>query len=251
MHIVVDESWREETGIYLKRLNDALTISDEWGGSFKKYWPGCFFSTHDPTNSAAIALRLGIYATNIFSTSLQASGEIENQWGKGIFVLVPLSARFLLESWGSVHFSRITLTRLIEHNDIEREENRVNRLTHGSILDKESKVVLPFGGETDTQSFNVMNFIDSLSDVGDQPKIFYNFLCEACHPNFVQSSYFQLAGPTLPNWSNDSYKELGHQVLEKTVKAIEFASSGIQSDILYILETATQYIEDENEMKKA
>jgi hypothetical protein len=242
----VDELWFEETSPYLPRLIVAKGIADELRSSFAKR-PGVFFTTKNPTPGASVAIRLGVYANNIFSTSLLVSCEIENQWRRGQFVLVPLSSRFLIESWGAVHFARTTLDRLIKDSDVQREENRVSRLTFGSRLDKQSEVELPFidGGSTSFQSFNVMCFIDSLSELGSEPREAYNFLSEASHPNFIQSSYFQLAGPPLPNWKNESYKFHGHQLLERTVKAIELATSGIQSDIAHILDVATHYIENE------
>lgn len=245
MIIVVDESWRDETGIYVPRLQAAIKVSEGLHASLNTYWPGCFFSTPDPSVGASVALRLGVYANNIFSTSLQVSKEIENQWLKGLFVLVPMSSRFVVESWGAIHFARITLDRLIKYKDAEREENRVKRFIFGSRVDKNSRVQLPFGGVTDNQSFNVMDFIDSLSDVSEESIEDYKFLSEASHPNFIQSTWFQLAGPPLPNWSNDAYKIIGHPLLERTVQAIERATSGIQSDMVHILAASTHYVNAE------
>lgn len=245
MAIVVDESWRDETGIYVPRLDAAIEVSEELRTSLNIYWPGCFLSTPDPSVGASLALRLGIYANNIFSISLQVSREIENQWQKGLFVLVPMSSRFVVESWGAIHFARITLDRLIKDKDIKREESRVERLIFGSRLDKNSNVQLPFGGVNDSQSFNVMNFIDSLSDVSQESIEDYKILSEASHPNFIQSFYFQLAGPPLPNWGNDNYKIHGHLLLERTVQAIERTTSGIQSDMVHILASSTHYVNAE------
>lgn len=240
-----DESWREETGPYLARLISATQIADEWAESYQKYWPGYFFSTAQPTAGASVAIRLGVYANNIFSSARVVSREIESQWRNGSFVLIPISVRFILESWGAIHFSRTTLERLLTEKNVKREEERVNRLTHGSRIDKQSMVQLPFGGETNKQSFNVMNFIDSLSDVGNEPAEGYNFLCEASHPNCFQSTYFQLAGPPLSNWGNENYKQHGHQLLNKTVEIMELAMAGIKTDVLYMLEAGTSYVESE------
>jgi hypothetical protein len=245
MEIIMDESWRDETSGYLPRIRAANEISIELRESFNKYWPGCFFSTNNPTVGASVAIRLGVYANNIFSTSLQVSQEIDNQWNNGLFVIVPMSSRFVIESWGAIHFARTTLDRLLKDGDVEREEKRVKRLTFGSRSDKQSEIKLPFGGVTDNQSFNVMNFIDSLADVSKEAIENYNFFSEASHPNFVQSSYFQLAGPPLPNWTNDCYKNHGHKLLERKVLAIEQATSGIQSDMAHILKEVTSYVESE------
>jgi hypothetical protein len=244
MNIIDDKLWGEETGIYLKRLDAAAEVSEELNAIYKKYWPGCFFSTSDPSDSASIALQLGVYASNIYSTSLRVSMEIPNQWRKGIFVLVPMSVRFIIENWGAIHFARQTLDRLITHNDVEREKNRVKRLLFGS---KNFPVRLPFIGEATAtnESFSVMCFIKSLSDVSPKSIEDYNFLSEASHPNFIQSYYFQLAGPPLPNWSNDNYKKHGHQLLERTVQAIEQAACGIQTDMIHILELASQHVDSE------
>lgn len=251
MEISHDESWREETGLYLARLISASQMTDEWCADYKKYWPGCFWSTAQPTTGASIAIRLCVYASSVFSSALVVSREIENQWKSGVFVLVPIGVRFLVESWGAIHFARITLERLLRENNIEREEERVNRLTHGSRINKNSMVRMPFGGETNKQSFNVMDFIDSLADVGNEPAEGYKFLCEASHPNFVQSTYFRLAGPPLANWANDAYKQHSHQLLNKTVEIMELAMAGIKSDFLHMLEVGTSYVESERDDNEA
>ena len=242
--IVSDNRWQEETSRYIPRLEAAIDISAELKYAIKTYWPGCFFPTRKPSRGASVAIKLGVYTNNVFSTSLLISRAIVNQWRSGLFVLVPLSNRFVIESWGAIHFARRTLDRLIQYNDVEREENRVNRLTFGSRSD----VQLPWGGLSNETSFNVTTFIESLSDVNNQAEEFYNFLSEACHPNFIQSMYFQMAGPPLANWNNDNYKEHAHKLLNKTVTALGASMSGIHADVTHVMEAATNYVNTETEL---
>ncbi len=247
MNISQKELWQKETGIYLNRLDDAAKISEELIESYNIYWPGVFFSTPEPSDSASVALKIGVYASNLFSTSLLVSQEVPEQWKKGLFVLIPISIRFVIEIWGAIHYARKKLDYLIKEGKVEEVKERIEQLLFGARIDKNSKVRLPFidAGFTDKQSINIMTFIDSLKDVSQESIENYNFLCEASHPNFVQSTYFQLAGPPLPNWGNGGYRTHAHELLEKTVNAFVVATSGMQTDLVHILKTATVHVNSE------
>lgn len=239
-----NDLWRTETDIYLPRIKASTEITEELHDSFNKYWPGCFSSTPNPSDSTSVALQLAVYTSSIFSSSMRVSLEIPCQWEKGLFILIPISTRYVIECCGAIHFSRKILDRLIKDQNIEEEKIRINKLIYGSRIDKNSKVQIPFigSGFTEIQSTNVMTFIDSLKNTSPELIEDYNFLCEASHPNFIQSMYYQLAGPPSHNWSNDAYKTTGHQILERTVQAFERARILIQADIIHIFENSTNYV---------
>jgi hypothetical protein len=171
--------------------------------------------------------------------SLHVARAIRDLWVSGLFVVVPLNARFVLESWGGIHYAKRTLERLIREGDVEKAENKANRLTFGA----RSEVHLPFGGMATENSINILTFIDELHDVKDDARDLYDFLSEASHPNLFQNSYFLLAGPPLANWTNEKFRTHVHTLLDKTVSGLQSSISGIQADFMYLLKQGTEYID--------
>ncbi|MCI0564276.1 MAG: hypothetical protein MN733_37865, partial [Nitrososphaera sp.] len=238
---VSNNSWRVETTPYLQRLGTIISVAPEVEGALKKYWPGYFWIDDQVLPPAAnVAGRLGIYAVNTLTLGTRVLVIVLQQWIEGTFFLVPLNARFAFECWGGIHFARLTLMRLIKEGNIEREDERARRLSLGSRIE----VSLPWGGVSEEKSYNVLDWIDSLKDTCKDARELYDFLSEASHPNFLQNGYFQLASPPLSNWRNEKFKKHGHQLLQKTATAIEAASKGMQSDVLWILEEGTKYIQE-------
>ena len=239
VNIQLSDSWKGETSVYLPRIDAALQLDNKLKSIFKTNW----LRQHCPgpavSEVSSIAIRIALYANSVFSVSFQSFPEIKSLWSSGKFVLIPVVVRYIYECWGAVHYSRNTLQRLIVEEDIERELKRVNRLTFGS----RSEVRLPFGGNADEQSINVLTFIQSLSDIVGDSEEKYGFLSEACHPNMFQSRYFQLAGPPMSNWKNELFKKHGHELLEQTVVIIETMCSGIQDDLIDIMESCQRYVE--------
>lgn len=239
-----DDSWRKEIKPYLERLRLATGLNQDIKDKLKGKWPGVFWPNETSGEAERLAILLVLYAVNMFTSCIKVREVVADQWEKGIFIVVPLNTRFVYEIWGAIHFSRIILSRLIEHDDVEREQKIVNRLTQGARSD----VMLPWGDLTNEQSYSVMEFIRCLKDVYDEATETYYFLCEAAHPNFVQSKYFEMAGPPAPNWSNHKFKEHAHTLLEKTLAAFEKASYGMELDVLNILGNGENYIN--NQRKK-
>ncbi len=232
------DSWREETMRYRSLVETAASVDAAAAGVISAYWPGAFRPDFEPAPQVSIASRLGIYAANLFAMASQVRGVVRDQWLSGLFVVVPLNTRFVLEMWGAIHFARLTLERLVREGDVEREEERTNRLTFGA----RSPVLLPWGGLADRRSFNVLDFIRGLTDACADSEELYNFLSEASHPNLFQSLYFQMAGPPLSNWNNNAFKQQGHSLLSKTLQAFEASARGMDQDIVTLLKDGTEYI---------
>jgi hypothetical protein len=188
--VVPKDSWRAEIAQYLPRLESATAVDPAVAAALSSSLPGVFWPDVEPPRAAAIASRLVNYAVNLFGVARQVRAIAREQWLSGLLVIVPLTTRFVFESWGAVHFARLTLSRLIQKGDLEREEERTDRLTFGS----RSEVRLPWGGVASGQSFNVLDFVRGLTDERSDAEDLYNFLSEASHPNFLQNSYFQMAG---------------------------------------------------------
>ncbi len=239
-HSVSVGSWRREIQRYLSRLDAASTISPDTVEAFSRLYPRNFWYETPPSRRAALACRTVIYSANLFSIAIQLRRVIREQWLAGLFLIVPLNTRFFFEIWGGIHFARTTLIRLMREPDLDREELRINRLTHGS----RTGVLLPGAGEGFSQerSFNVLDFIDGLDDVSADARSLYDFLSEASHPNFIQNTYFQIAGDPISNWDNEAFNTHGHSLLDRTLAAFEMAASGADSDLVALLEEGSSYI---------
>ncbi len=235
----MSDSWKKETSGYIPKIENAIQLNSNLQATLEENWLSNYFPGPKVSEASNIALRICAYVNCLFSVSYQSFPEMRSLWCSGQFVLIPLVVRYIYECRGAIHYSRKTLERLISEGNIEREKSRVNRLNFGT----RSKVKLPGGGDVTEKSINVMTFIQSLSDIENSEEI-YGFLSEACHPNMTQSTYFQLAGPPLSNWGNDTFKDCGHELLGKTVTIIENTCSGIQTDVNDILISARTYVEN-------
>jgi len=238
-NIVVEESWKNETLEYLKRIQSASELGSSLEVVLKENWLSMYFPGPKVTKPSNLAIRLAAYANSLFYVTHRTITEVQSLWSNGQFVLAPLLVRFSYECWAAIHYAKKTLNRLISEENIEREEARVNRLNFGS----RSNVQLFDGTHTTETSINVLTFIQDLSEV-DSSEEAYGFLSEACHPNMIQSSYFHMAGPPLSNWSNEQFSKHAHELLEKTVAIIERTCMGIQKDVYEIHMTAKSYVNE-------
>jgi len=170
---------------------------------------------------------------------------VNEQWVSGFFAVVPLTTRFVFETWGAVHFARLTLARLIQEGDLDREEDRTNHLTFGS----RSEVHLPWSGVASGRSFNVLDFIRNVADARPDAEDPYNFLSEASHPNFLQNAYFQMAEPPISNWDKELFKGLAHNLLTKTLDAYATSTRGMETDVVFMLRDGTNVHHETGEAK--
>jgi len=233
------EPWHEEISQYVPRLEAASTIGPRVNNAQHLYWPGVFWPDSPPSRPASIAVTLGVYSVSLFSISQLVRSAVREHWLAGQFVIIPLTTRFLFEIWGALHFAQITLHALIKGGDLDRLARRVTRLALGS----RAHVLLPWGQASSQRSLNVAELVRTLRDVCPDGEDLYAFLSEASHPNFVQSTYFQMMGPPAPNWSNSRFREHAHALLNKTLGIFEIASEGTEDDLLVILEEGTRFIE--------
>jgi len=226
--MVPKESWREETKIYHSRLERASSLSSEVGDTIKNKYPGKYWSSQPDDETTSVAIKIVIYAVTGFSYSLALRPIIEQQFKSGQFMIVPLNVRFFFEMWGGVHYAKSLLEKLSGKESVESEFKKVNKLLMGA----RSEVMLPWGGLATEPSIHIMDFIRSIEKDYKGSEELYNFLCEASHPNFVQNTYFQMAGPPVSNWDNVKFNEHGHKLLEKTLASYELAAYGSERDII-------------------
>ncbi len=159
-----------------------------------------------------------------------------------------LQIRLLFELWGSVDFGSTICGRVCEATDLrdavtlEGISAPISKLISGSRF----QVTLPRGGETDVRSYNVMKFIDHLDKCEPGNAKIYDFLCEACHPSFVQQSYFWMAGSKGDNWTNQAFRRHAHELLEQLIAAAEKATAGLAHATEHVIELVRPFSKSPN-----
>jgi len=155
-------------------------------------------------------------------------------WKEGRMTGVTPLIRLLLEYWGAVCVNNDILRQAIIKRDFDGAAPKSMRLTTGA----RSPVKLPWGGETNEKSIHVMDFVrrageEDKNAVGD-----YDFLCEACHPSFVQHFYFYIASKTYDDGSVPAENAMKHveSLLDQTAKACERAVLGISNQCAFTIE---------------
>lgn len=151
---------------------------------------------------------------------------------RGHLISVSLNLRLLMEMWGAISFATSLcnradkLTESSPSDEVDRIGASVDRLVLGSRY----PVELPWGGKSDETSYNTMKFIQHLDDQVRGAKIMYDFLCEICHPSYIQQSYMWLAGSVGSNWGNDKFKQHADQLLKETLTIATTAAHGIREN---------------------
>ncbi len=96
---------------------------------------------------------------------------------------------------------------------------------------------------TNVNSINVMDFVRSLADIYPQAEDVYDFLCESCHPSYLRLTTWSMVGPPLQNWTNEKFRKQGHDLIDKTLYAVEQALEGIAFDAAETLDLSLTYID--------
>lgn len=195
---------------------------------------------YTPSAEGTASLQIALFVVaGCVPFALQASVAFLNLWRNGLFATISLPARFLFELWGGTHFARQTLEQMHKSGEVDRALAKTRRL----VLGVRSEVELPWGGLADDKSIHVMDFVRSLADVYSQAEGTYDFLCESCHPSYLRLTTWSLAGPPIQNWRNERFREQAHDLIDRTLHAVEQALNGITLDAIEALELALPYIE--------
>lgn len=194
--------------------------------------------SYDPGIQGLAAINLSLFVLGCRAFADQATKTFLTLWRNGMFTTISLPARLIYELWGATHFARQTAAQMQDSDEIETLA-RIQRLLMGA----RSEVQLPWGGTTNTTSIHVMDFVRSLADTDPQAEETYDFLCESCHPSYLRLTTWSLAGPPLQSWTNEKFRGQGHNLIDRTLKAVEQALQGIAYDTTKTLELALSYIE--------
>jgi hypothetical protein len=242
--LVPNESWRDILAMFQPRLDALKFPLPETLRILEETMPD--WVVEGESNQTFAAFSIQWYARGQFSISLQVTGQVISLWESGGFVIVPLNTRYVFEIWGAIHFACNLHDAFLRGNNLELLDEKLKRLTLGS----HSEVHLPWGGMSELKSHNVMDFVRSLIDKEANAVEMYRFLSEASHPNFVQNTYFKMAGPPISNWSNKRFKDIVLPMLDHTLVILEKAVLGMQYDLQKLLPSTLELIRRERGHKE-
>ncbi len=236
-------SWKAETSRYVPRLQ-ALPVRISEASSVLSS-----LGVTGPRNRSEgirtiLMTQLVLFNIGSLRVAHDLTKAAELLFREGRITSTCLQLRLLFEFWGATAFASALCDRvrdaanLVDAATLKEVVIPISRLIGGSRF----PVRLPRGGETNTTSFNVMKFIQHLEKCEPGTEHEYNFLCEACHPSFVQQSYFWMAGSAGDNWTNDVFREHAHALLEQLILAGEGATLGLTKATEHVTAVSRPFI---------
>lgn len=234
--IVPDESWRPIVAEYKERIA-AIRQLAPWKGTysdedFSDSTKKCPFQPGDDPRILSILNRLRLFGGVTSVVAVQVAQKICDLWESGNFILVPLNTRFLLESWARVHYAMDVVNKLAKTLDIDKADERVERLTFGS----RSEIIPPWGGESvDVKSIHINDCLRTLGDVYPDCQASYDFLSESSHPSFFENMNFMFAGPPIAHWKNHSYQQMMKPKLDRCFLILETCIASIIEEAGFLI----------------
>ncbi len=222
-------SWKTATSRYISRLEALPACIREASSVLSSL--GVTGPMMDPRGHVrtVLIIQLVLFNTGSLRVACDLTRAAELLFREGRITSTCLQLRLLFEYWGAIAFASTLCDRVRDAANLEDPDTLenivvpINRLIGGSRF----PVKLPRGGKTNAKAFNVMKFIQHLEkqEPGSEQK--YHFLCETCHPSFIQQSYLWMAGSEGDNWTNERFRDHAHSLLEQLISAGETAALGI------------------------
>ncbi|MDY0280769.1 MAG: hypothetical protein RBR35_09440 [Salinivirgaceae bacterium] len=204
---------------------------------------------YKPSERGRVALNLALFVLNGCLAPLpQASLAFSTLWQTGYLSMITLPVRFAMEASGGVAYAAWVWRQMEATGDITKGGERVARLTLGS----RSPVELPWGGPATLLSINVMDFIDKM-DASGMPgaRADYEFLCESCHPSFLQLTYWNLASISVAESINPVLKKRMVAQFDRTISLLEDTVAFARSRSNGLLDTILPIVEQERAVHEA
>lgn len=236
-------SWLSETSRYVPRLkalpvriNEASSVLSALGVTLPMGPSGRI--------KTILITQLVLFNTGALRIAYDLTKGAELLFREGRITSTCLQLRLLCEFWGATAFASTLCDRVRDAVNLEDAATLesvvvpINRLIGGS----RSSVRLPRGGETKSKSFSVMKFIRHLETCEPESDQMYKFLCEACHPSFIQNTHFWMAGVDGDNWTNDVFREHAHTLLEQLILAGESAAFGLAKATEHVSAVARPFV---------
>jgi hypothetical protein len=230
--------WKREISQYSERLARVENWQPDFSAFVAKL-PDIPLN-YIPSPEGLVALQLSLYAlAGCVTFANQSLAAFMNLWQSDLFIVMSLPVRFIFELWGGGHYALQTLVQMHESGNASKALTRSQRL----LLGARSEVSLPWGDPTAVKSVHVMDFVRALADIYPQAEDTYNFLCESCHPSYLRLTTWSLTSPPIQNWANKKFREEAHNLIDRTLQAMEQSLEGIAFDVTEILKLSSPYIE--------
>lgn len=243
---MTESRWQSETSQYFNRLLELFKGFTEPTELVKRL-PNIPVE-YEPSAEGSVALRLAlVIGTGSASITYHALVSSIMLWGAGEFAMTSLPARLVFEEWGAAHYARLALQELASGTSPDLLQLKADSL----LLGARAEVMLPWGDIATEKSVHVMDLVRSLKDVAPDAEATYDFLCESCHPSFVQLTYWSLAGPDLDNWGSEKYRVHMHTLMDRTIDALEVSVRGICAECTAAEKLALPFIERDMKVSAA
>ena len=216
-------SWKDIIDTYNDRLNLLRDVMPETSNAFDATRDIPMYGTDGDSDRSRLVSSIYIYACAQFNVSRQAVNAIITMWKDGLFILLPLNTRYVLEVWSAMHYAHKLFMKTTNGYNLDELRINIQKLTLGARSN-----TWEYWGTSDAKSHNIMKFIQHLDKDENGVEDQYNFLSEASHPNLVQSGYLQLMGPPISKWNEAAFKENAIPLLDRTLCCLESSDKGIQ-----------------------
>jgi hypothetical protein len=222
------KTWQTEISPYLKRLNLILADISEPPPHPVNIPFGALETM--PSALQCIIHRVStFYEWGAWSRTRESTEALVLLWDKGLLSPGATIARLLFEIWGATKCMSDTLSSFLESREIEKFEQKVNKIFEGV----RSEVLMPWGTRASEKPFHVLDTIRALKPNFPQAMELYEDLCESSHANQPRFMEWWILGKSGDNWTNETVQKRGHELIDKTVKAVEESVSGIVKETTY------------------
>lgn len=194
--------------------------------------------TYGPSNAGLIALNLAFHNIGTLRVANEAVLSFRTLWLSGLITGVALPARLLFELWGAACYAEDLTIMLADQGRHSTAFDRSAELFLGSRYP-----VPQFSGDiVDIPSIHVMDMVRAIRRVRPDATDTYSFLSEACHPNYLQQTYFWMAGPIGDNWGNDRFRSYAQGLFERLVDTVEATIKGLVEASRNVQRQSGEYI---------
>jgi hypothetical protein len=135
--------------------------------------------------------------------------------------------RLLFELWGAGHCQSQAIDRFGADRDLVRFASAINRLLEGV----REETMRPRDTPAFKKPMHVREIVRGLADILPRAESVYADLCESAHANQPRFLEWWFIGRLGDNWTNETVKARGHELLERTVSIAECAVEGVAGEV--------------------
>jgi hypothetical protein len=220
------KTWQTEIPTYLDRLSVAL-------GQFNATPRHAPSIPEGPMGTPLTSLQsiihrsMTFYNFSAWNRARETTEALVVLWSVGYLSPGAAISRILFEIWGVTRLMSNGLQYFLDAKDVDSLSKTVNKLFEGV----RSEVLLPWGTPASEKPIHVLDAVRALQQVYPDAMQTYEDLCESAHANQPRFMEWWFMGKTGDNWTNETVQKRGHMLLNKTVRAVEFAVSGIVREV--------------------